>query len=190
MDHPHLVGWWMYVFSLLVIGRSLWYISLGSSWRTSFADLAYSQGEHEHHNSARVELLACSTNRLVHLGIYKRGTHSEISASTQGEYEQLNIYPGKRISWFTLCPWCQRGRVIWCCCYQVQRARLLALRCMSCTWWQPSHRRTSHLHITRWIYRRDIRCDWMYDESTEEILDVIECMPTQRNQMIVLSVTS
>ena len=53
----------------------------------------------------------------------------------------------------TLCPWCQRGRVIWCCCHQVQRGRLLALWCMCCTWWQPSHRRSSHLYTFRWIYK-------------------------------------
>ena len=70
----------------------------------------------------------------------------------------------------TLFPWCQRGRVIWCCCHQVQRGRLLALWCMCCTWWQPTHRRSTHLYISRWIYRRDIRCDiihGMRDSSKE-----------------------
>jgi len=43
-------------------------------------------------------------NILVHLGIYKGGAHSEISAGTQGEYGQRNVYLGKRISWLTLCP--------------------------------------------------------------------------------------
>jgi len=43
-------------------------------------------------------------DRLVHLGIYKGGAHLEISAGTQGEYEQQNAYLGKRISWFTLFP--------------------------------------------------------------------------------------
>ena len=62
-------------------------------------------------NSA--ELSACSMNRLVHLGIYKGGAHSEISAGTQGEDGQRNVYLGKIISWLTLFPWCQRGRVIW-----------------------------------------------------------------------------
>ena len=90
-----------------------WCISLGSSWRTSFADLSYSQGEHEQHNSERAELSACSMNRLVHLAIYNGGAHSEISAGTQGEYGQRNAYLGQRISWLTLFPWCQRGRVIW-----------------------------------------------------------------------------
>ena len=58
----------------------------------------------------------------------------------------------------TLCPWCQRGRMIQCCCHQVQRGRLLALWCMCCTWWQPSHRRSSHLYT----FRRYIRCDRMH----------------------------
>ena len=47
---------------------------------------------------------------------------------------------------------------------------LLALWCMCCTWWKPTHRRTTHLYITRWIYRRDIRCDrihGMQDRSKE-----------------------
>ena len=126
--------------------------------------------EHEQHISERAELSACSINRLVHLGIYKGGAHSDISTGTQGEYEQWNVFLGKRISWFTLCPWCQRGRVIWYCCHQVQRGRLLELWCMCCTWWQPTRRRSTHLYISRWIYRRDIRCDRMHgmpDNSKE-----------------------
>ena len=87
----------------------------------------------------------------------------------------------------TLCPWCQRGRVIWCCCHQVQRGRLLALWCMCCTWWQPSHRRISHLCI---IFRRDIRrtaqrnqmrnlqkrCQmWLMEDSSKESDDSSKC---------------
>ena len=45
MDDPHLVGWWMYVLSLMVIGRSC--ILLQE--HLFFADLAYSQGEHGQH---------------------------------------------------------------------------------------------------------------------------------------------
>ena len=159
-----------------------WCISLGSSWRTSFANLSYSQGEHEQHNSERAELLACSMNILVHLGIYKGEAHSEISAGTQGErfsglcflFTDLVHIQGEHAlrGSITLCPWCQRGRVIWSCCHQVQRGRLLALWCMRCTWWQPTHRRTSHLHTFRWIYRRDIRCDLLH-----------RCRTVQRNQI-------
>ena len=80
--------------------------------------------------------------------------------SWPNKYEQWNAFLGKRISWFALCPWCQRGRVIWYCCHQVQRGRLLALWCMCCTWWQTTHRRSTHLYISRWIYGRDIR--WQF----------------------------
>ena len=40
---------------------------------------------------------------------------------------------------------------------------LLALWYMCCTWWQHSCSRTTRLYmVTRWIYRRDIRCDRMH----------------------------
>jgi len=83
----------------------------------------------------------------------------------------------ERISWFALFPWFQRGKVPSCCLihlrgsiawsnqhqygfHQVQMGRLLALWCMCCTWWKPTCRRETHLYmVTRWIYRRDIRCD-------------------------------
>jgi len=54
-----------------------------------FANLAYSQGEHEQHTSAEQRLqhvLKGSMDRVVHLGIYRGGAHSEISVGTQGEY--------------------------------------------------------------------------------------------------------
>ena len=68
-----------------------------------FADLAYIQGEHEQHTSAEQRLqhvLKASMDKLVHLGIYKGGAHSEISAGTQGEYGKKR----KRISWSALFP--------------------------------------------------------------------------------------
>jgi hypothetical protein len=34
-------------------------------------------------------------DRLIHLGIYKGGAHSETSAGTQGEYGQQKIYQGR-----------------------------------------------------------------------------------------------
>jgi len=119
----------------------------GRAWTTHFS------------NTETRHVLRGSIDRLVHFGIYKGGDHSEILTDTQGDYGQWNVQQRKRTSWSTLCPWCQRGRVIWCYCHQVQRGRLLALWCMCCTWWQPSHRRISHLCITRWIFRRDVRCD-------------------------------
>jgi len=50
MDDPHLVGWWMYVLSLMVIGRSCIVIQVSVLLQEHlFADLAYSQGEHGQH---------------------------------------------------------------------------------------------------------------------------------------------
>jgi len=34
-------------------------------------------------------------DRFVHLGIYKGGAQLEISAGTQGEYGQQNVYQGR-----------------------------------------------------------------------------------------------
>ena len=40
-------------------------------------------------------LLRGSMDGLIHLGIYKGGAHSEISAGTQGEYGQQKVYQGR-----------------------------------------------------------------------------------------------
>jgi len=40
-------------------------------------------------------------DRVVHLGIYKGGAHSEISAGIQGEYGQQNVHLGEII---LVCP--------------------------------------------------------------------------------------
>jgi len=63
-----------------------------------FAYLAYSQGEHEQHTSVEQifqHVLKGSMDILVHLGIYKGRAQSEISAGTQGEYGQQNVYQGR-----------------------------------------------------------------------------------------------
>ena len=98
--------------------------------------------------------------------------------STHFNISENSAYSGG--AW-PLCPWCQRGRVTWCgCCHQVQRGRLLAFWCMCCTWWQPTCSRITHLYmVTRWIYRRDIRCDRMHDSSVYKQ----KCRTTSRNQL-------
>jgi len=42
-----------------------------------------------------LHVLRGSMDVLVHLGMYKRGAQSEISASTQGEYGQQKVYQGR-----------------------------------------------------------------------------------------------
>ena len=107
--YPHLVGrlipTWLgegCMYESLVLGRSLMmYRVVFFLVEHLFADLAFSQEEHEQHTSAVQRL---GMDRLVQFGIYKGGAHLEISAGTQGEYGQQNVYQGKRISWSTLFP--------------------------------------------------------------------------------------
>ena len=74
------------MYKSLVLGRSLMmYRVMFFLVEHLFADLAYSQGEHDQHTSAEQRLqhvLKGSMDRLVHLGIYKGGAHSEISGGT------------------------------------------------------------------------------------------------------------
>jgi len=57
----------------------------------SIIDLTYGQGELEQHTSTDQRpqhVHRGSMDKVVHLGIYKGGAHSEISVGTQGEYGQ------------------------------------------------------------------------------------------------------
>ena len=49
----------------------------------------------------------------------------------------------------------------------------MELWCMCCNWWKPTRRRKTHLYITRWIYRRDTRCDRIHGirDSSKESYD-------------------
>ena len=69
----------------------------------------------------------------VHLSMYKVELNQIIQHVLRGSMNNI----GERISWFALCPWCQRGRVSWYYFFhQVQRGRLLALWYRCCPWWQ------------------------------------------------------
>ena len=146
----HLVGWmsqiwyiptWLgdgCMYESLVIGRSfVMYVVMLFFW-TSFC-----------------RLLLCSR------GAWNQSW--ELNQPTSAYQRIQHAFRGS----MTLCPWCQRGRVTWCGFFhQIQRGRLLALWCMYCTWWKPTCSKTTPLYmVTRWIYRRDIRCDRMHDSS-------------------------
>ena len=129
------------MYESLVIGRSFMMYRVMFFKNIFFTDLAHRQEEHEQHTSA-----------VQRLGRYSGGALTDwyTLASTKGEIIQRlqqvlrrsmdsgMILQRKRSSWFTLCPWCQRGRMIWYCCHQVQRGRLLALWDKCCPWWQTS----------------------------------------------------
>ena len=78
------------MYESLVLGRSLMmYRVMFFLVEHLFADLTYSRGSMKstlQQEQSIQHVLRGSMDRLVHLGIYKGATHSEISAGTQGEY--------------------------------------------------------------------------------------------------------
>ena len=108
--YPHLVRWWMYVW---VIGdRKV----IGDVWIES----CY------YFKKYFCRLCLCSGGAWTQsweLNQYT-STYQRIQCVLRGKHDQHNVCQrGSMI----LCPWCQRGRVTWCCCcHQVQRGRLLA----------------------------------------------------------------
>ena len=85
------------MYESLVIGRSFM-IGSCSSYRTPFCrpclqsrgawTILFSKAKLQH-------VLRGSTIRLIHLGIYKGGSHSDILTGTQGEYGQWDVYQSK-----------------------------------------------------------------------------------------------
>ena len=152
--YPHLVGWisqYWYIPTWLgdwCMYESLWRIESCSSCRTCFCRPCLQSGGAWTAHFSRAEISACTQWEHGQIGTLwhiQRGSSIRDFSKYSGGVWTAECISRKRITWFALCPRCQRGRVTWYgCCHQVQRGRLLALWCMCCTWWQPTCSRTSY----------------------------------------------